>query len=609
MRLLTIKGKMVILMLIVTLAVGLTGIVSIRKMHEQKAESLQQLEMTIRENFDSNIKQQVENACSMLQAVADKAKNGEYTMEEAERIGADLLRELKFGEDGYFWADKYDGTNVVLLGNDVEGTNRINTEDVTGFKMVKAIIEVGRQPEGGYVDYHFPRANETEPSPKRSYSKAFEPFQWVVGTGNYTDFVDSYIAEQKIATEEKISQTMYKMTILIGICLAISFLLSLFIVASVVVPLKKFTAITQELANGNFDAEINVNKKDEIGQLAGSLQALVSRLKTYIAYIQETSALLKQMGNGNLVLQFEHSYDGEFRVLKEALLDTSKLLNNTISEFNTAANQVASGSDQVANGAQALSQGATEQASSIEKLSATITEITQQIKQNAENARLANESAELAGKEIFKSNEQMKNMVKAMDDIASKSSEISKIIKVIEDIAFQTNILALNAAVEAARAGAVGKGFAVVADEVRNLASKSAEAAKNTPTLIEETLVAVKNGSGIVECTAETLDESAKITQEAVMLIDKIAMASDKQAQEAMEVSLAVDQIASVVQMNSATAEESAAASEELSGQAQMLKELISGFKLQENNQSQSRGQIRKDSIIEDRGYISEDKY
>lgn len=206
--------------------------------------------------------------------------------------------------------------------------------------------------------------------------------------------------------------------------------------------------------------------------------------------------------------------------------------------------------------------------------------MAEKIRQNAENSKLANKNAELAGKEIISSNEEMKLMVKAMNQIDSKSSEISKIIKVIDDIAFQTNILALNAAVEAARAGAAGKGFAVVADEFRSLASKSAEAAKNTTLLIEETLASVHLGTEIAHNTAKKLEDSEKITREAVSLIEQITEASEEQASSAIQINVGIEQISAVVQTNSATSEESAAASEELNAQADALQNLVGRFKL-----------------------------
>lgn len=374
--------------------------------------------------------------------------------------------------------------------------------------------------------------------------------------------------------------TMRTITILYVVCCIVVLLVMYLLSRSITAPLKQLTVLTDELAAGNLDIEIDVQSKDEVGRLANSMKHLTARLRTYIDYIGEVSGALEDFGNGNLNIQLHLTYDGEFARLKESMLQTVAVFKRTIGEIVSIAEQVSSGSDQVASGAQMLAQGTTEQASSIEELSATIQDISSNVNENAQSALDAASQVEAVGREADESSVQMKHMLSAIEEINSKSAEIGKIIKTIDDIAFQTNILALNAAVEAARAGTAGKGFAVVADEVRNLASKSAEAAKDTTVLIEDSIRAVENGTAIAKKTEQVLNDVLSGVTETVSLIDGISKANSSQAENLAQTLIGVDQISSVVQTNSATAEQSSAASEELASQAAQLKKVSEQFRL-----------------------------
>ncbi len=364
------------------------------------------------------------------------------------------------------------------------------------------------------------------------------------------------------------------------VAFVITLAIALTLTANILAPVRKIEAAMKEVVKGNLSVEVDYESNDEFGSMARSMHEVTSGVG-YI--IKDIETILTAMAGGDFAAQSSDRsrYIGDYQKILQAMRGIKSSLNSTMTTLNQSAEQVSSGSDQVSSGAQALSQGATEQASSVEELAASINEISGHINRNAESANEASDKAGEVGEEAGESNRRMQDMLSAMSDISNSSDEIGKIIKTIEDIAFQTNILALNAAVEAARAGAAGKGFAVVADEVRNLAAKSADASKNTAVLIENSLHAVDNGKKIADETAKSLEKVMDGIHEATSMMDSIAKASKEQAEAITQITVGIDQISSVVQTNSATAEESAAASEELSSQAQILKDLVRKFKLE----------------------------
>ncbi len=330
------------------------------------------------------------------------------------------------------------------------------------------------------------------------------------------------------------------------VALLITLILSTYLTKAITKPVRELERSAEKIVKGELDINVAYKSKDELGSLANSFRNMASILADVIS---DASRILSEMADGNFDVrtQAEERYVGDFQSLLESIRKLNRDLSATVSQINQSADLVSSGAEQVSDGAQALSQGATEQASAVEELATTITGISNQVKETAENASTARDQSSTAGDEAAECNQQMKNMMAAMEEITHKSNEIGNIIKTIEDIAFQTNILALNAAVEASRAGIAGKGFAVVADEVRNLASKSSAASKDTAELIESSIKAVARGTQIANSTAQSLAKVVEEVRKASSNVERIADAAEEQASAIEQVTVGVNQISSVV--------------------------------------------------------------
>ena len=385
--------------------------------------------------------------------------------------------------------------------------------------------------------------------------------------------------QEKIIKQQNTSSTIGIVVIVAVMVVAtlIVVLIATKIIRSIAEPSNQVRAALVGFSQGNLGVPVEFSGKNELGEMCDALRTSQKVLHSVIQDISETTG---QMAKGNFDVELTATFPGDLAPIQQSVNQFVIRMSDTITNISQSASQVSAGSEQVSNSSQSLAQGATEQASAVEELAATINDISTSSKQTAASAEEAQTSVAQAAAQVNASNDYVKQLNVAMQNISGSSEEISKIIATIENIAFQTNILALNAAVEAARAGSAGKGFAVVADEVRNLASKSDEAAKATKDLIENSITAVREGADVVGKVTESLEQTTVLASGVSKLMDQVTEAVESQTTAISQITEGIDQISAVVQTNSATSEECAAASEELSSQANIMHQLMAEFKV-----------------------------
>lgn len=471
-----VRTKLVIVMVIALIALALCAVISNTSLSGLGNNALDIIENDMRSSYDEQIKAQVDNVISLCQSIYNRYEKGEYTLDEAEKLAADQIRDLRYGNNGYFWVDTYDGTNVVLLGNDTEGTNRMDAVDTNGFAYMQAIISAGKQEDGGFTDYVFPREGETESSPKRAYSKAFEPFGWVLGTGNYTDDIDEDVLGVK--NEFSSYESNSRMAI-IGIAVVMEVILILvltLITASIVKPLKKSLTHIDEIAQGDFSKEFEqdlLKRKDDFGQLADSLEKMRSEMKELIGEVKSEALEITGM---------VQEIDTSIRALDDQIENvsaTTEELAAGMEETAASSEEINAMSHEIESAAKSIAERSQDGANEADEIRERAVKIKKDTDENDRRTRSIHE-------EINES------LTKALEDI-KVVDQINVLAKSIMDITGQTNLLALNASIEAARAGEAGKGFAVVADEIRVLAEQSKAAVAHIQEVTGNVTAAVEN--------------------------------------------------------------------------------------------------------------------
>jgi methyl-accepting chemotaxis protein len=489
----------------------------------------------------------VDVAYATVAAYEAKIKTGELKTEEAQKRALAAVKVLRYSGNEYFWINDLHPIMVMHpLKPELDGKDLSGEKDPHGKLFFMEMAKIAKETGGGFVEYMWPKPNETKPSPKLSYVKLFGQWGWVIGTGIYVDDVNAEIS--------KMRYWIIGGTLIIAVLV---FLIAFFVVRAITRSLKQAVAAANNLAEGNLVVNVDSTAKDETGQLLASMKNMVENM-------QASVASLEKIADGDLTV--EVTMRSEKDTLSRSMKNMVEKLRDIVGEVKSAADNVASGSQELSSTAEQMSQGATEQAAAAEEASSAMEEMSSNIKQNADNAQQTEKMALKAATDAKEGGNAVTETVKAMKEIAGK-------IMIIEEIARQTNLLALNAAIEAARAGEHGKGFAVVASEVRKLAERSQAAAAEISKLSGSSVeVAARAG--------EMLTRIVPDIQKTAELVQEINVASNEQDTGAEQINKAIQQLDQVIQQNAGASEEMASTSEQLSSQAEQLQSSITFFKI-----------------------------